>query len=139
MLLRGLDPNQTYISATLEPKLLPAPKTERLLGPPPQGPCPTEILCTHNVVSVATSATGGATSSVQTFRNLLLPAEQAEFEALREQYPDWMPKTGLDTSATIRSVAENAQARAEFTGRGHHPQPLKFGGGPNPSDLNADR
>jgi hypothetical protein len=41
----------------------------------------------------------------------------------------------LDSTGFVRTVAENAAARAQFTGRGHHPQPLKFGGEPNPPDL----
>jgi hypothetical protein len=76
-----------------------------------------------------------AASGRQTFRDFLTQSEQAEFEALRAQYPEWMPREGLDAPATVRTVAENAAARAEFTGRGHHPHPLKFGGEPNPSDL----
>jgi hypothetical protein len=77
-----------------------------------------------------------ATGAVQqTFRDLLTPGEQAEFEALRAQHPEWVPSEGLDAPATVRTVAENAEARAEFTGRGHHPHPLKFGGEPNPPDL----
>ncbi len=64
----------------------------------------------------------------------MTPAEQAEFRALQAKYPEWMPKQGLDTRANIRSVAENAQARAQVEGAGHHRQPLKFGGEPNPAE-----
>jgi len=49
----------------------------------------------------------------QTYRSLLTPAEQAEFEALRAAHPEWMPSRGLDTPATMRTVAENAKARAQ--------------------------
>jgi hypothetical protein len=48
-----------------------------------------------------------------------------------------MPKEGLDATASVRTVAENAEARAQVKGSGHHPQPLKFGGDPNPPDLVA--
>jgi RHS repeat-associated protein len=76
-----------------------------------------------------------AKKASQTLREMLTATEQAEFEALRAKYPGWMPQGGLDAEATFRTVAENAEARAEFTGRGHHPHPLKFGGEPNPPDL----
>ena len=82
----------------------------------------------------AMSAQPGS-QSAKTFRDLLTPSEQTEFEALRAKYADWMPADGLDTPATVRTVEENAAARAAFSGRGHHPTPLKFGGEPNPNDL----
>ena len=78
---------------------------------------------------------GGAAGSEQTYRSILTPAEQAEFEALRIKYPGWMPAEGLDAPARVRSVAENALARSASTGCGHHREPLKFGGDPNPSDM----
>lgn len=67
-------------------------------------------------------------------REVLTPAEQAEFAALQAKFPDWMPRDGLDTRVNIRSAAENAAARAEVEGKGHHRQPLKFGGKPNPKE-----
>jgi len=85
--------------------------------------------------SAAAATKVAPNSGKQTFRDILTPAERSEFEALRAKYPDWMPKGGLDTPATVRSVFENAAARSEFTGRGHHRHPLKFGGEPNPPDL----
>jgi hypothetical protein len=80
-------------------------------------------------------ATSVRESRQRTFRELLSESEQVKFQALKEKYPEWMPSEGLDTAANVRNVAENAQARAQFRGRGHHPHPLKFGGEPNPTDL----
>jgi hypothetical protein len=74
-------------------------------------------------------------NTTKTFKDILTPSEQLEFEALREKYPEWMPSEGLNTPATVRTVVENAAARSQFTGRGHHPHPLKFGGKPNPKEL----
>jgi len=94
------------------------------------------VACAPEGVVPTRGAPGAAgAAGKQTFRDILTPAEQAEFEALQAKHPEWMPKQGLDTPATVRSVAENAEARAQFTGHGHHPQPLKFGGEPNPPDL----
>jgi hypothetical protein len=95
------------------------------------GPDPAREMAEKEAASVAPNKVAGK----QTFRDILTPAEQAEFEALQAKHPDWMPKQGLDSPATVRSVAENAAARSEFTGRGHHRHPLKFGGEPNPPDL----
>jgi len=76
---------------------------------------------------------GAQVGATLTFRDILTADEQAEFQALQSKYPEWMPKDGLDAPTSVRTVEENAEARAQVSGRGHHSQPLKFGGDPNPS------
>jgi hypothetical protein len=90
-------------------------------------------------ISVGVTTTGSPSPKDPcngTFREILENLDQSfidEFEEIAKDYPEWMPS--LDDQAKTLNKSELKTARDQFTGRGHHPHPLKFGGEPNPPNL----
>jgi RHS repeat-associated protein len=60
------------------------------------------------------------------------PEELKQYNALKARFPEWMPPD--DFKIKVRSSAETAEVRAQVNNPGHHREPLKFGGDPNPMD-----
>jgi RHS repeat-associated protein len=86
----------------------------------------------EEVVEGAEEAIEQGAKEGTTYKDLLTPDEIAEFNRLKQQYPDWMPD--LDSPAKVRTPAEVREARRKVQSRGHHRDPLAFGGDPNPEE-----